>query len=139
MTTALSILQPWAWLIVNGHKPVENREWRGRHRGPLLIHAGKGIDRDAYEFIQAMLPDDVVVPGPGAIERGGIVGQARMVDCVTAHPSQWFFGPYGFVLADAQPLPFRRCRGQLGFFDVDYESLDVAGASAASSGQGVLL
>jgi len=33
---ALSILQPWAWLVVNGHKDIENRTWgtgfRGRSR-----------------------------------------------------------------------------------------------------------
>jgi ASCH domain-containing protein len=24
---ALSVRQPWAWLIVNGYKEVENRDW----------------------------------------------------------------------------------------------------------------
>ncbi|AWI90326.1 hypothetical protein C0214_19955 [Methylobacterium sp. DM1] len=33
---ALSIMQPWAWLIVNGHKDIENRDWRGHFRGPAL-------------------------------------------------------------------------------------------------------
>lgn len=28
----------------------------------------------------------------------------------------WFFGPYGFVLADVRELPFMPCKGQLGFF-----------------------
>jgi ASCH domain len=36
---ALSVRQPWAWLIVNGVKDNENRSWRTDHRGPLLIHA----------------------------------------------------------------------------------------------------
>jgi ASCH domain len=30
------IRQPWAWLIVNGIKDIENRSWRTRYRGPLL-------------------------------------------------------------------------------------------------------
>jgi hypothetical protein len=34
---ALSIMQPWAWLIVNGHKAIENRNWRCHYRGPVLI------------------------------------------------------------------------------------------------------
>ena len=29
---AISIRQPWAWLVVNGHKDVENRTWRTKHR-----------------------------------------------------------------------------------------------------------
>lgn len=41
MMKALSILQPWAWLITAGHKDIENRRWWTNYRGPFLIHAGK--------------------------------------------------------------------------------------------------
>ena len=37
---ALSVRQPWAWLIVSGLKDVENRPRRTHYRGSLLIHAG---------------------------------------------------------------------------------------------------
>jgi hypothetical protein len=30
---ALSVRQPWAWLIVNGYKDVENRSWTTHYRG----------------------------------------------------------------------------------------------------------
>jgi hypothetical protein len=40
---ALSIRQPWAWLIVNGVKDIENRSFRTRHRDPLVIHAGLNL------------------------------------------------------------------------------------------------
>jgi hypothetical protein len=30
---AISIRQPWAWLIVNGYKDVENRIWAANVRG----------------------------------------------------------------------------------------------------------
>jgi len=40
--TCLSVRQPWAWLIVNGHKDVENRTWSTQHRGDILIHASAG-------------------------------------------------------------------------------------------------
>lgn len=36
---ALTVRQPWAWCIEHG-KPVENRTWQTRYRGPLAIHAG---------------------------------------------------------------------------------------------------
>jgi hypothetical protein len=49
---------------------------------------------------------------------GGIVGQAELVGCVTESSSRWFCGPYGFVIRDARPLPFKPCRGALGFFKV---------------------
>jgi hypothetical protein len=30
---ALSLRQPWAWLVANGYKDIENRSWRTNHRG----------------------------------------------------------------------------------------------------------
>jgi hypothetical protein len=35
----LSIMQPWASLIVMGAKQIETRSWMTTYRGPLLIHA----------------------------------------------------------------------------------------------------
>jgi hypothetical protein len=49
---------------------------------------------------------------------GGIVSVATITGCVDASDSKWFFGPYGFTLTDAKPLPFVACRGALGLFDV---------------------
>ena len=39
---ALTIQQPYASLIADGEKWVENRGWYTTYRGPLAIHAGKG-------------------------------------------------------------------------------------------------
>lgn len=36
----LSLLQPWASLVVMGVKTIETRSWTTNYRGPLLIHAG---------------------------------------------------------------------------------------------------
>ena len=119
---ALSIRQPWAWLILNG-KDVENRQWPTRFRGRFLIHASKGMTHDEYEdglSLAAVINPDLVVAAPsfGAMQRGGIVGEVELVDCVTTMRSKWFFGRYGFVLRDAKPLPFVPYKGQLGFFEV---------------------
>lgn len=128
---ALSIRQPWAWLIVNGFKPIENRDWPTKFRGPLLIHAGSKLTMDDYDaamlFIEAFVDPQLVsqVPDAGELERGGVVGMATLVDCVREHPSPWFTGGvdkagdgFGFVLQDAKPLPFFPWKGRLGFFDV---------------------
>ena len=116
---ALSIMQPWAWLIVNGHKDIENRDWKPwnpglKYRGPVLIHAGKKHDGDP-EFWD----HDPIEP-PAALDYGGIVGEAEIVDVVTASDSPWFCGPYGLVIRNARALPFQPCRGQLGFFTPDF-------------------
>jgi hypothetical protein len=35
----LSIKQPWAGLIINGVKDIENRTWQTKYRGKILVHA----------------------------------------------------------------------------------------------------
>ena len=113
----LSIRQPWAWLIVHGHKPVENRDWVCTFRGEFLVHAGKTFEQQALDAILDEFPELEPLL-PETYDLGGIVGAARLVDCVTEFGSRWFTGPFGFVLADARPLTFRPFRGQLSFFDV---------------------
>ena len=122
---ALSIRQPWAWLIVNGWKNIENREWPTNFRGRFLVHASKTMTRDDYMACILFLRgwswgQDLIIamPDEKALERGGIVGEAVILDCVTHHASDWFCGTYGFVLAEQRPLPFVPFRGALGFFDV---------------------
>lgn len=112
----LSIRQPWAWLIVNGHKDIENRTWKTHFRGKVLVHAGKKWDENVtLADIKAMYGVEV----PRRLKTGGIVGMVEITDCVTKSKSPWFFGPYGFTLKDAEPLPFRPCKGKMGFFRLE--------------------
>lgn len=109
----LSIRQPWAWLIANGYKDIENRSWPTKFRGKFLIHAGKKWDedtdtKDIFRGFNINVPEN--------LELGGIVGIAEITDCITESNSEWFFGEYGFVIKNARPLPFYPCKGQLGFF-----------------------
>jgi len=120
---ALSIRQPYAWAIVQGHKPVENRTWWTTFRGPVLIHAGKTIDEAGCLDVAAILQITHFTVRQYANLTGGIVGIATIVDCVEKFDSPWFSGPFGFVLKDARPLPFLTMCGQLGFFDVDDDLL----------------
>jgi hypothetical protein len=116
---ALSIQQPWAWLIANGHKDIENRTWSTRFCGPVLIHTGKNSDSLSDYEIQAIAGKTEVPFPPENLKQGGIIGIVDIVDCVRFSSSFWFCGPYGFVLRNAHPLPFLSYRGQLGFFDVE--------------------
>lgn len=116
----LSIRQPYAWLIVNGWKDIENRDWASNFRGRLLIHAGKTYSRKAHaEYAEGMLEDhQIALPAFEEMQLGGIVGSATMVDCINESASRWFFGPHGFVLKDARVRPFVPLNGQLGIFKV---------------------
>ncbi|BEP34282.1 hypothetical protein GmRootV59_12560 [Variovorax sp. V59] len=122
---ALSIRQPWAWLIVNGHKDVENRTWSTRFRGEFLVHASKGMTDAEYADVCRFLHADPrldhlldVLPRAADLERGGIVGSACLVETELYLQSPWYMGAVGFVLVNAKPLPFRPLKGALGFFEV---------------------
>lgn len=122
---ALSIRQPWAWLIVNGYKDVENRTWPTSMRGTVLIHASKGMTDAEYDAALAFIRSKHaishlagIVPSPHELERGGLVGGAYIQECVTQYPSPWFTGPHGFALRHANRMPFVPMKGALGFFEV---------------------
>lgn len=119
---ALSIRQPWAWLIMHAGKDIENRSWPTRYRGRVLIHASKGmaqVDYDNAAFTLNSIDRLTLLPAKHELQRGGIVGEALIVDCVEDSRSPWFCGRYGFVLSNPKPLPFYPLKGQLGFFKVN--------------------
>lgn len=119
---ALSIRQPYAWLCANGYKDIENRDWATSFRGRVLIHAGKSYPKRDYNVDAVSFGRYYGVSYPPREEMiGGIIGVATVVDCVSKSDSQWFNGPYGFVLAEARPLPFISCKGELLFFNVPSE------------------
>ncbi len=133
---ALSILQPWAEVILNGWKDVENRTWRNSFRGEFLIHAGKRYDSDSEPFILETLIKIGRIRGSAVDEylavmrnapRGAVLGTASITSCVTpllVSGSPWAFGPYCYLLADVvrftTPKPYK---GKLGFFNVDVVGL----------------
>ena len=128
---ALSIRQPWAWLIVNGHKDIENRSWPTKFRGRVLIHASQGMTRAEYDDVDdwlhfggpSTLPN-IDMPPRAQLERGGIVGVATITDCVppARKSSPWHMeGAFGFQIADARSLPFVECKGALLFFEIPHD------------------
>jgi hypothetical protein len=54
---ALTLRQPWAWAAIYGGKDVENRRWKTRHRGPLLIHAGIDVDAGGSASVLKTIAD----------------------------------------------------------------------------------
>ncbi len=146
---ALSIRQPWAELILNPEtrKDVENRSWSTSLRGPILIHASKGMTGDEFDEAMSFAHSNAGVSLHVLkyilldVPRGGIVGAARLASVVPLdrlgggrgypsaraaerpHPqarSPWLIeGQFGFVLEAPTRLPFRAYKGALGFFQVE--------------------
>lgn len=142
---ALSIRQPWAWLIVRPDligparvqastkgllKDTENRTWPTRFRGEFWIHAAQGMTKAEYESTAEYLfwigaSEHIALPAASELQRGGIVGRAQLIDCIspsmqdTGLPLNWHMsGCFGFKLANTVPVDFRPCKGRLGFYEV---------------------
>ncbi|MCW1922697.1 hypothetical protein OKA05_09040 [Luteolibacter arcticus] len=130
---ALSLRQPWAWLMIRPDitdpaeraaalaagliKDIENRKKRWHFRGRCLVHASKGMTLREYFQVQRFAEGlGITIPKKPDLQFGGIIGEFTVIDRVTEHPSPWFFGPYGYVVKDAKPLPFQPCDGALGWF-----------------------
>lgn len=123
---ALSVRQPWPWTIIHGGKDIENRDWSTKIRGRVCLHAAKGMTRDEYEdcldtihqiSLTHPFTPGLTLPAFDELPRGGIVGTVEIVGCVTDSSSPWFFGRYGFVLHQPEPIDeFIPVKGALGFF-----------------------
>jgi ASCH domain len=117
---AISVRQPWAWLIVNGHKMIETRSWMTDYRGPLIIHAAGKIDRsfsrrELEKHFRCVIPDD--------LPTGAVVGIADLIDCVKLPKkrNRFLMFTFGFKLANARKLerPIR-CYGRSFLFDLSW-------------------
>jgi hypothetical protein len=136
---ALTVLQPWASLIVGSptappQKQIENRGWKPAEAmlgQRFAIHAGKKLEMDEFEAVfldkvcgEARAP----FATPKMFPLGAVVGVATLDRVIALHHERWeidadalrwFFGPIGFVLRDRQhlatPVP---CKGALGFWEL---------------------
>jgi hypothetical protein len=115
----LSIKQPWASLIVLGHKPVENRVWTTSYRGDVLVHASLRPDQNGVSALERCLPTTNLNRLPygqiiGVVEVYDVVPPGRLPDPAI----EWFVGPFGFVLRNARQfkngIPYS---GQLGLVE----------------------
>ena len=121
----LTIRQPWAWLIVHGHKRVENRTWHTSYRGPLLIHAAVRRNRREHEAAQRLAYDvlGILIPPMGQLNYGGLVGEVRLNAIVPiaewSEDDAFACGPYCWCLEDACEMPFQPVRGRLGLWNME--------------------
>lgn len=133
-TRALSVRAPWDFAILKLGKDIENRRKPHSFRGPVLIQCStawrQGDIAEAMAFIRQLgregrAPSPLPPSPPLFYRRGMIVGMVDVVDCVTRSDSPWFFGKFGFTLANPRPLPEPvPCRGMLGFFPVPPDVLE---------------
>jgi hypothetical protein len=126
----LSLRQPWAWLVSEGLKPIENRSWNTNLRGRFDVHASVMTEKDwreAWAMVERAAPHLLGLlqraRDRGLLHLGGIVGRADLVMVLDPVPliriDSWrIAGQYGFVLEHAETLPFIPCKGALSFWNI---------------------
>lgn len=141
---ALSIKQPYAQLIAEGIKDIENRTFRTTFRGTIYIHAsGKWHDRlkynllfnkwqwldlvnknsktkfNLYRYLEVNVETD-------RLPVSAIIGQVDIIDCVQDHKSIWAEHSkagekpiWNWVLANAilYERPILNVKGKLSFWE----------------------
>ncbi len=125
----LTIKQPFASLIVEGYKEYEFRTWKTKYRGPLLIHAGLGVDKEAmkrYEKLNLNYP------------KGKIIAKVNLTDCLDVDNNlkrklkeknylvyQGAINSnkkeYAFKLENVEKIEEISIKGKLSFWDYDYK------------------
>jgi hypothetical protein len=83
---ALTILQPWAQLIIAGKKLFETRSWQTAHRGPLVIHAGSKFTSRQYALVSETASFSTALHAfkscNWALPLGKALGVVNLVNCV---------------------------------------------------------
>lgn len=81
---ALSLVQPWATLIMVGEKRIETRSWGTSHKGKLAIHASAGKPKYAREFCQEPEVEEILERHGldwETLPRGVVVGTTEVLTC----------------------------------------------------------
>jgi hypothetical protein len=139
----LSLMQPWATLVVLGAKCYETRRWHTEYRGRIAIHASRTFP----EACRALCPQEPfrsVLHLAGCRQSadlpcGVIIGTVELVDCFPAwemlarfpagspeaafgdyHPGRWAW-KLDEPIMFAVPIPYP---GRLGLFDVPDAAFD---------------
>lgn len=132
---ALTISQPFAKLIADGTKWVENRTWATKYRGQLAIHAGSGTQYLTKAALRKF-------------QSGGVIATGVLVDIVSMKELEKLVkqeeeggshrmcpldgrswrqvldhyhteGPYCWLLADVERCEFDRISGCQGLCEWD--------------------
>lgn len=116
----LSIQQPWADVIVNHGKNVENRAKNIRMRGYFAIHSSMLPRIDDFQYLKRHYKINL---DPNKVELGAIVGVAELVDVMepgetSSEFKKWRQKEYfGYILRNIIPLKKAiPCKGGRGIW-----------------------
>jgi hypothetical protein len=141
----ISIVQPWATLVMLGEKRYETRSWATKYRGQLGIHSSKKMDKRICE--QEPFKSVLAKHGYTAtnLPLGAILGTAIITKCLAVtgdvesiallengqlvEGNEYAFGDYNegrfaWELTDIEKIEPIPAKGQLGLWNYDGLLLD---------------
>lgn len=120
----ITLKQPWASLISEGIKEYEIRNWKTKYRGPILIHAGKGVYKEHLKSFDIDYP------------KSRVVAKAILEDCLLIDDklnkklnkiNKKIYGPnsvigkYAWKLSHIEKINSNRyIKGRLGLWDIEF-------------------
>ncbi len=96
---AITVHNPWSWLLAILAKKYETRSWATKYRGPIAIHAGLAYDNcflnEFAEAAHAALK--TLLPGFSCMHelpRGCVIATAELVQCWEVDSINRFGDPF---------------------------------------------
>jgi len=120
---ALTIREPWATLILSGHKTVETRVWKTDYKGPILLHVGKTAQPETI-----LLSDGTsLLMQPNNNLLGKVVGIVFLNGCRKMERADEraaccpiYTNAQAWILGEVIPITPFEMRGQLQLFETPY-------------------
>ncbi len=117
----VSIKQPYASLVVEGIKNIENRSWKTNFRGRVLVHSSakmvNNLRNDSCFSHLFSEEQRAAIYGTWEVKDmwanilpfSSIIGSVEIVDCVVNHPSIWAEKTFCTHPEDCKDSNQRRC------------------------------
>lgn len=128
----LTLIQPWATLVILGEKQIETRSWSTNIRGTIAIHAGKKVDKKVFsDPLYSEVLSNYGITAQNIIT-SAIIGTCEIVDVKQTELLKPYitekeinFGDYspnryGWILNNVKSIePIYNVKGMLGFWTYD--------------------
>jgi len=124
----ITLKQPYATLVAEGLKEYEFRTWKTKYRGEILIHAGKGIDKEAmkrYEHLGLNYPSGCIIARVNLTDcikvdddfRKELIDKNRIIYYNLVENPEW--EGYGFKIENVKKIEPIYVNGKLSFWDYE--------------------